>query len=100
MGQLILGRPAPRQLFAVSEPLELTSAISLTFRAGAAAENPGFDRWLIDAWQTLDAGVRHDLELLLGFSGRQLYYIEELLFAFDALDPDRLDASFDDYFRV
>jgi ArsR family transcriptional regulator len=85
----------------VSAPLELTSAISLTFRAASAAESdvedPGFDRWLVDAWRSLDAGLRHDLDLLLGFSGRLLYYIEELLFAFDALNPDRLDASFDEY---
>lgn len=101
MGQLIVGRPAPKQLFAVSAPLELTSAISLTFRAAGAAESEveelGFDRWLVDAWRSLDAGLRHDLDLLLGFSGRLLYYIEELLFAFEALSPDRLDASFDDY---
>lgn len=101
MGQLIVGRPAPKQLFAVSAPLELTSAISLTFRAASAVENdvedPGFDSWLIDAWRSLDAGLRHDLELLLGFSGRLLYYIEELLFAFDAINPDRLDAGFDEY---
>ncbi|MDQ3547618.1 MAG: metalloregulator ArsR/SmtB family transcription factor [Chloroflexota bacterium] len=101
MGQLIVGRPAPKQLFAVSAPLELTSAISLTFRAGAASDSdvadPGFDLWLVDAWRSLDAGLRHDLGLLLGFSGRLLYYIEELLFAFEALSPDRLDASFDDY---
>jgi DNA-binding transcriptional ArsR family regulator len=100
VGQLIVGRPAPKQLFAVSAPLELTSAISLTFRAGSVdsdAPDPGFDLWLVDAWRSLDAGIRHDLELLLGFSGRLLYYVEELLFAFDALNPDRLDASFDDY---
>ena len=101
MGQLIVGRPAPKQLFAMSAPLELTSAISLTFRAAGAAESDvvdqGLDTWLIDAWRSLDAGLRHDLQLLLGFSGRLLYYIEELLFAFDALSPDRLDASFNDY---
>jgi len=100
VGQLIVGRPAPKQLFAVSAPLELTSAISLTFRAGAVdsdASDPGFDHWLIDAWRSLEAGLRHDLELMLGFSGRLLYYVDELLFAFDALSPDRLDASFDEY---
>lgn len=101
MGQLIVGRPAPKQLFAVSAPLELTSAISLTFRAAGAAESDvvdqGLDTWLIDAWNSLEVGLRHDLKLLLGFSGRLLYYVEELLFAFDALSPDRLDASFDDY---
>jgi DNA-binding transcriptional ArsR family regulator len=105
LGQLIVGKPAPKQFFAVSAPLELTSAISLTFRAATIAESsgdesgvsPGFDSWLIDCWRSLDVGLRHDLDLLLGFSGRLLYYIEELLFAFDALAPDRLDASFEDY---
>lgn len=105
MGQLILGRPAPRQIVAVSAPLEFTSAISLTFRAARAAEaapdvSAGFDAWLSDAWRSLDAGLQHDLNLILGFSGRLLYYIEELLFAFDPLQPDRLDATFDDYFAV
>jgi DNA-binding transcriptional ArsR family regulator len=99
VGQLLVGRPAPKQLFAVSAPLELTSAISLMFRVAGSAtgENPGFDDWLLDAWRALDAGLQHDLELLLGFSGRLLYYIEELLFSFDALEPDRLDAGFDEY---
>jgi DNA-binding transcriptional ArsR family regulator len=99
VGQLLVGRPAPKQLFAVSAPLELTSAISLLFRAAGTTEgaNPGLDAWLLEAWRTLDAGLQHDLELLLGFSGRLLYYIEELLFAFDALEPDRLDADLEEY---
>jgi len=105
LGQLIVGKPAPKQLFAVSAPLELTSAISLAFRAASVADagddpissSPGFDNWLIDCWRSMDVGLQHDLDLLLGFSGRLLYYIEELLFAFDALAPDRLDATFDDY---
>jgi DNA-binding transcriptional ArsR family regulator len=105
LGQLIVGKPAPKQFFAVSAPLELTSAISLAFRAGSVADadfdvvdaTPGFDAWLIECWRSLDSGLRHDLELLLGFSGRMLYYIEELLFAFDALSPDRLDATYSDY---
>src|SRR5688572_6831294 len=100
VGQLIVGRPMSKQLVAVSAPLALTSGISLTFRAGAATEAPtdsGYDSWLLDAWRTLDAGLRHDLELLLGFSGRLLYYVEGLLFEFGALEPERLDASFEEY---
>ncbi|HUG15317.1 MAG TPA: winged helix-turn-helix domain-containing protein [Thermomicrobiales bacterium] len=99
MGQLVVGRPAPKLVFAVSAPLELTSSISLTYRAGAVAdgEHPGFDPWLIDAWRSLPAGLQHDLTLLLGFSGRLLYYIEELLFSFDALEPHRLDATYVEY---
>lgn len=101
MGDLVVGTPTIRQLFAVSAPLELTSAISLTFRAGAPARNgaePGFDRWVIEARRALDPGLRHDLDLLLGFSGRLLNYVEELLFSFDALATDRLDATFDEYY--
>lgn len=99
MGQLVVGRPAPKQLFAVSAPLELTSAISLTYRAGGAVsgENPGFDPWLIEAWRSLSPGLQHDLDLLLGFSGRLLYYIEELLFSFDPLSPGHLNARFGEY---
>lgn len=99
MGQLIVGRPAPQQFVAVSAPLALTSAISLAFRAGYAIEQeePAVDPWLIDAWRDMDDGLRHDLDLLLGFSGRLLYYAEELLFAFDALAPGHLGASFDEY---
>lgn len=99
MGQLIVGRPAPRQHVAVSAPLALTSAISLAFRAGydVDQEESALDPSVIEAWRNLDDDLRHDLDLLLGFSGRLLYYIEELLFAFDALAPERLNASFDDY---
>lgn len=101
MGELVVGRPVMRQLFVVSAPLVLTSAISLTFRAvdrGTDAPSPGYDPWLIDARRQLPPDLQHDLDLLLGFSGRLLYYAEELLFSFDALEPDRLDASYDEYF--
>ncbi|MFW6075506.1 MAG: ArsR/SmtB family transcription factor, partial [Chloroflexota bacterium] len=100
MGELVVGRPVMRQLFAVSAPLVLTSAISLTFRAVQRddhAPNPGFDPWLIEARKALSPEVQHDLDVLLGFSGRLLYYIEELLFSFDALEPGRLDADYQDY---
>lgn len=101
MGELVVGRPVMRQLFAVSAPLVLTSAISLTFRAvdrGSASPSPDFDPWLIEARRQLPPDVQHDLDLLLGFSGRLLYYAEELLFAFDALDPDKLEARYDEYY--
>jgi len=102
VGELVVGKPTPKQLFAVSAPLELTSAISLAFRAGrppAAGDAPlPFDRWVFEARDALEPTLRHDLDLLLGFSGRLLNYIEELLFSFDALAPERLDATFDDYY--
>lgn len=100
MGELVVGRPVLKHLYIVSAPLVLTSAISLTFRAAVTddGEPPlGFDPWLIDARRSLDAGLRHDLDLLLGFSGRLIYYIEELLFSFDVLEPDRIDASYEEY---
>lgn len=100
MGELVVGRPVLKQLFVVSAPLVLTSAISLTARASLLEGDepgPGFDPWLIDARRSLDSGLRHDLDLLLGFSGRMLYYAEELLFSFEVLEPDRIDASYDDY---
>lgn len=102
MGELVVGRPVLRQLFAVSAPLVLTSAISLTFRAvdrGGDAPPQGYDPWLFEARRSLSPEVQHDLDLLLGFSGRLVYYTEELLFSFDALEPDRLDASYEEYFE-
>jgi DNA-binding transcriptional ArsR family regulator len=89
-----------KQLFAVSAPLVLASAISLTFRAVGDddTETSSFDPWLRSAQQVLPLELQHDLGLLLGFSGRLLYYAEELLLSFDALEPDRLEASYDEYF--
>jgi DNA-binding transcriptional ArsR family regulator len=99
VGQLIVGKPAPQQIVAVSAPLTLTSAISLAFRAGYAVdqEDSALDPWLVDTWRNLDEDLRHDLDLLLGFSGRLLYYVEEMLAAFDAVAHEQLSASFDDY---
>jgi DNA-binding transcriptional ArsR family regulator len=94
MGELILGRPALKLAVTSSVPLDLTSAISLMMRA---TDERRFDSWLVNARQDLDPEVRHDLETLLGFSGRLLYYIEELLMSFDPFAPERLEASFDEY---
>lgn len=101
MGELVVGRPVLKQLFAVSAPLVLTSAISLSFRAVGSedeGESNGFNPWLREARNALSPELRHDLHLLLGFSGRLLYYAEELLFSFDALEADRLEAGYDEYF--
>lgn len=101
MGELVVGRPVLKQLFAVSAPLVLTSAISLSFRAVGAEdddETSSFDPWLREARRALSPELRHDLLLLLGFSGRLLYYAEELLFSFDPLEADRLVAGYDEYF--
>jgi DNA-binding transcriptional ArsR family regulator len=100
MGELVLGRPVLKQLYAVSAPLVLTSSISLTFRADQRISNgatAGYDPWLTQARQALGFKLEHDLDLLLGFSGRLLYYVEELLFAFEALNPDQLNADYEQY---
>lgn len=94
MGQLIVGRPALKLEFAVSVPLDLTSAISLVHRA---TDPRRFERWLVEARESLQPDVQHDLDTLLGFSGRLLYYIEELLMSFDPFEPARLDADFEAY---
>lgn len=92
MGELIVGRPALKLEFAVSVPLDLTSAISLVYRA---TDPRRFDRWLVDAREALAPAVQHDLDTLLGFSGRLLYYIEELLMSFNPFEPEQLGADFD-----
>lgn len=94
MGELIVGRPTLKLEVAVSVPLDLTSAISLIYRA---TDPRRFDPWLVEARQTLDRDVQHDLDTLLGFSGRLLYYIEELLMSFDPFQPERLEADFESY---
>lgn len=94
MGELILGQPALKIAVNTSVPLDMTSAISLMVRA---TDEQRFDSWLVTARNRLSPDVRHDLETLLGFSGRLLYYIEELLMSFDPFKPERLDASFEDY---
>ncbi|HLT19245.1 MAG TPA: metalloregulator ArsR/SmtB family transcription factor [Thermomicrobiales bacterium] len=58
---------------------------------------PLVDQWFVDARRKLSPEVQHDLDLLFGFSGRLLYYGEELMFSFDPLEPDRLDASYEDF---
>lgn len=94
MGELILGQPALKIAVNTSVPLDLTSAISLMVRA---TDEQRFDSWLVGSRKRLDPDVRHDLETLLGFSGRLLYYVEELLMSFDPFRPDQLDASFEEY---
>ena len=89
-----------RQVVAVSAPLVLTSGISMTYRAVSRDGDPvlpSVDPWFVEARNKLSPEVQHDLDLLLGFSGRLLYYAEELVFSFDAHEPDRLDSSYDDY---
>lgn len=91
MGELIQARPAIKLQFAASVSLDVVSAITLVYRA---TDSDRFDRWMVDARRSLDLVIRHDLDTLLGFSGRPLYYLEELLMSFQPLLPARRDADF------
>ncbi|MEA2525595.1 MAG: hypothetical protein QOF73_2822 [Thermomicrobiales bacterium] len=93
MGELVVGRPALQLNTTVSLPLDLVSAMSLLYRA---VPGSGLDRWLVATRRALPDEVRADLDLLHGFSGRLLYYMEEPVMRFEPLRTDRVDAEFDD----
>lgn len=46
--------------------------------------------------RSLPRELRAELDLLHGFSGRMLYYMEEPVMRFDPLRPDRVDATFEE----
>jgi DNA-binding transcriptional ArsR family regulator len=93
MGELVVGRPALQLNTGVSLPLDLVSVMSLLYRA---VPGSGLDRWLVATRRSLPDELRADLDLLHGFSGRLLYYMEEPVMRFEPLRPDRVDAGFDD----
>ncbi|MDP9366382.1 MAG: metalloregulator ArsR/SmtB family transcription factor [Chloroflexota bacterium] len=93
MGELVAGTPALRLSTAVSLPLDLVSVLSLLYRAVPGSD---LDPWLVAARRGLPPTLRADLDLLHGFSGRLLYYMEEPVMRFDPLRPDRLDAGIGD----
>lgn len=93
MGELVIGRPALQVRTAFSIALDMVSIMSLLYRA---VPGSGLDRGLVDARRALSATVQDDLDLLHGFSGRLLYYMEEPIMRFDPLRPDHVDAGIDD----
>jgi DNA-binding transcriptional ArsR family regulator len=93
VGELVAGKPALRLSFVVSLPIDLVSAMSLLYRA---VPGNGLDPWLIQLRRSLPPQIRAELDLLHGFSGRMLYYMEEPVMRFDPLRPDRLDATFEE----
>jgi DNA-binding transcriptional ArsR family regulator len=93
LGELVAGKPALRLNYIVSLPLDLVSAMALLYRA---VPGSGLDPVLIAMRRALSPELRAELDLLHGFSGRMLYYMEEPVLAFDPLRPDRLNATFED----
>jgi DNA-binding transcriptional ArsR family regulator len=93
MGELVVGRPALQVKTALSIPLDMTSVMSLLYRA---VPGSGLDPWLVSVRRALPRQLQEDLDLLHGFSGRLLYYMEEPVMAFEPLREDRIDASVDD----
>jgi DNA-binding transcriptional ArsR family regulator len=93
MGELVVGRPALRLNYVVSLPLDLVSVMSLLYRAVAGS---GLDPWLAATRRSLPDELREDLDLLHGFSGRLLYFMEEPIMQFEPLREDHRDATFDD----
>lgn len=93
MGELVVGRPALQVKVARSIPLDMTSIMSLLYRA---VPGSGLDSWLISTRRALPRQLQEDLDLLHGFSGRLLYYMEEPVMWFEPLREDRIGASVDD----
>lgn len=93
MGELVVGRPALKLNYVVSLPLDLVSVMSLLYRA---VPGSGLDSWLVATRRALPDELRADLDLLHGFSGRLLYYMEEPAMRFEPLRPDRINAGMDD----
>lgn len=82
MGELLIGRPALVIAFAAPVALDVGLALSLIYRARLA--RPGyeaFDRWVEETAARLAPDFVAELRLLLGFSGRRLYFAEELMIA-------------------
>lgn len=93
MGELVVGRPALQVTTALSRPLDMVSIMSLLYRA---VPGSGLDTWLVSTRRALPRPLQEDLDLLHGFSGRLLYYMEEPVMAFDPLAEERRDASVED----
>ena len=93
MGELVVGRPALQVKTALSIPLDMTSVMSLLYRA---VPGSGLDPWLVSVRRALPRQLQEDLDLLHGFSGRLLYYMEEPVMAFEPLREDRINATVDE----
>ena len=82
MGELVVGRPALQVKSAMSVALDMVSVMSLLYRA---VPGSGLDSWLVQTRRNLSWDLQEDLDLLHGFSGRLLYYMEEPIMRFEPL---------------
>ncbi|MEZ4499036.1 MAG: metalloregulator ArsR/SmtB family transcription factor [Thermomicrobiales bacterium] len=82
MGELVAGRPIVQLQHRISLPLDLLSYMALLYRA---VPGSGLSPELIAARRSLDYDLRTDLDLLHGFSGRLLHYMEEPVLRLDPL---------------
>jgi len=94
MGELVAGKPALRLSSLVSGPLDLVSVLSLLYRA---VPGSGLDPWLIATRRALPELLRADLDLLHGFSGRLLYYMEEPVMRVAPPRGDSREMAVDDF---
>ena len=95
MGELLLGRPIVQLHHRSSETLDLISYISLLYRA---VPGSGLSASLVLERRALDEPTLRNLDLLNGFSGRLLYYLEEPVMAFETT-PASNDGSVADMLR-
>jgi len=93
VGELVAGKPVLQLDFRVSLPLDLVSVMSLLYRA---VPGSGLDPWLVATRRSMPDDLRADLDLLHGFSGRLLYYMEEPVLRFRPLAPENHEAGFGD----
>ena len=93
MGELVPAQPIIRMNSVVSLPVDFISTLALLYRA---VPGPGMDPWLVNARRSLPDETRYDLDILEGFSGRLLYYLEEPITRFQPLAPRNRDAGFAD----
>ncbi|MGI9253769.1 MAG: hypothetical protein ACR2J8_08480, partial [Thermomicrobiales bacterium] len=64
---------APVQTVAVSVPLDVVCVLSRLHRAVPESH---FAPWLVDTREKLSPELRENLDVLHGFSGERLYYVE------------------------
>jgi DNA-binding transcriptional ArsR family regulator len=93
MGELVVGRPTFQLSYRVSLPLDLVSYMSLLYRA---VPGSGLHPSLIENRRALSDELRFDLDLLHGFSGRLLYFMEEPIMNYQPLRADHTEASFNE----